>query len=437
MTGLSWLLGAMALIAIGGLFAAMDAAISTVSLARVQELVREERPGAVSLSEVMAERPRYINLVVLLRITCEITATVLLVLFLYDNFGLNRALFGAAGTMVVMSFVVIGVGPRTLGRQHAYSISLTTAVPLRLISWLLMPLSRLLVVLGNALTPGRGLRNGPFASEIELREVVDLAQQRGVVAADERRMIESVFELGDTPAREVMVPRTEMIWIESDKLASQALNLAVRSGHSRLPVIGENVDDIVGVVYLKDLVQQSFLSGDRGRGITVAQVMRPAVFVPDSKPLDTLLREMQRDRIHMALLVDEYGAIAGLVSIEDVLEEIVGEIADEYDLTETAPIEDLGDKRFRVSARLPIEDLGELYDVEFDDDLDVDTVGGLLALELGRVPLPGAEVVSHGLRLQAEGGTDHRGRVRVGTVLLSPAEPQSNGSGDRGAEQHG
>lgn len=418
----------MALIAIGGLFAAIDAAISTVSLARVQELVREERPGAVSLAEVMAERPRYINLVVLLRITCEITATVLLVLFLYDNFGLNWALFGAAATMVVMSFVVIGVGPRTLGRQHAYSISLTTAVPLRLISWLLMPLSRLLVVLGNALTPGRGLRNGPFASEIELREVVDLAQQRGVVAADERRMIESVFELGDTPAREVMVPRTEMIWIESDKLASQALNLAVRSGHSRIPVIGENVDDIVGVVYLKDLVQQSFLSGDGGRGITVAQVMRPAVFVPDSKPLDTLLREMQRDRNHMALLVDEYGAIAGLVSIEDVLEEIVGEIADEYDQAETAPIEDLGDRRFRVSARLPIEDLGELYDVDFDDDLDVDTVGGLLALELGRVPLPGAEVVSHGLRLQAEGGTDHRGRVRIGTVLLSPAAPESNGS---------
>ncbi|OCB21804.1 hypothetical protein A5675_22600 [Mycobacterium malmoense] len=431
MTGLSWLLGAMTLIAIGGLFAAIDAAISTVSLARVQELVREERPGAVSLAEVMAERPRYINLVVLLRITCEITATVLLVLFLYDNLGLNWALFGAATTMVVISFVVIGVGPRTLGRQHAYTISLATAVPLRVLSWLLMPLSRLLVVLGNALTPGRGLRNGPFASEIELREVVDLAQQRGVVAADERRMIESVFELGDTPAREVMVPRTEMIWIESDKLASQALTLAVRSGHSRIPVIGENVDDIVGVVYLKDLVQQAFLSDDGGRGITVAQVMRPAVFVPDSKPLDTLLREMQRDRNHMALLVDEYGAIAGLVSIEDVLEEIVGEIADEYDQAETAPVEELGDKRFRVSARLPIEDLGELYGVEFDDDLDVDTVGGLLALELGRVPLPGAEVVSHGLRMQAEGGADHRGRVRIGTVLLSPAQPETNGS-DKG-----
>lgn len=433
MTGWSELLGAIALIALGGLFAAIDAAVSTVSLARVQELVRDERPGAVALSTVMAERPRYINLVVLLRNTCEITATVLLVVFLYDNFGLRWGLFGAAAIMVVTSFVVIGVGPRTLGRQNAYSIALVTALPLQAISWLLMPVSRLLVIVGNAITPGRGLRNGPFASEIELREVVDLAQQRGVVAADERKMIESVFELGDTPAREVMVPRTEMIWIESDKLASQAISLAVRSGHSRIPVVGENVDDIVGVVYLKDLVQQSVQSGDDGRGVTVAQVMRPAVFVPDSKPLDALLREMQRDRNHMALLVDEYGAIAGLVSIEDVLEEIVGEIADEYDQAETAPVEDLGDKHFRVSTRLPIEDLGELYDVHFDEDLDVDTVGGLLALELGRVPLPGAEVVSHGLRLHAEGGTDHRGRVRVGTVLLSPVAPEE--SADDGEEE--
>lgn len=422
MTGLAELLGAVALVALGGVFAAMDAAISTVSPARVQELVRDERPGAVSLSTVMADRPRYINLVVLLRIACEVTATVLLVVFLDDNMGTKPAAFGAVAIMVVTSFVVIGVGSRTLGRQHAYSIASVTALPLRVISWLLMPVSRLLVLLGNAVTPGRGFRNGPFSSEIELREVVDLAQQRGVVAADEGRMIHSVFELGDTPAREVMVPRTEMIWIENDKLVSQAITLAVRSGHSRIPVIGENVDDIVGVVYLKDLVQQTFLAGDGGRATPVAQVMRPAVFVPDSKPLDALLREMQRDRVHMALLVDEYGAIAGLVSIEDVLEEIVGEIADEYDQAETAPIEELGDKHFRVSARLPIEDVEELYEMERDDDLDVDTVGGLLALELGRVPLPGAEVSWRGVRLRAEGGTDHRGRVRIGTVLLSPAD---------------
>jgi len=421
LNGSAPLLGAILLIGLGGLFAALDAAISTVSLARVHELVRDQRPGAVRLAKVMADRPRYINLVVLLRIICEITATALLVVHLRHNLGHGWGLLAAAAIMVVTSFVVIGVGPRTLGRQNAYPISLVAALPLQAISVLLAPISRLLVVLGNMLTPGRGFRNGPFASEIELREVVDLAQQRGVVAADERRMIQSVFELGDTPAREVMVPRTEMIWIESDKSADQATSVAVRSGHSRIPVIGENVDDIVGVVYLKDLVEQAYYSSTGGRDITVAQVMRPAVFVPDSKPLDALLREMQRDRNHMALLVDEYGAIAGLVTIEDVLEEIVGEIADEYDAAEVAPVEDLGDNRFRVSARLPIEDLGELYGVEFDEHLDVDTVGGLLALELGRVPLPGAEVISHGLRLHAEGGPDHRGRVRIGTVLLSRA----------------
>ncbi|MFV0493534.1 hemolysin family protein [Mycobacterium sp.] len=428
MSGLSQLLGAISLIGLGGVFAMIDAAVNTVSPARVRELMHDQRPGARPLLRVMADRPRYVNLVVLLRIVCEVTATVLLVVFLSNNYGLKWGMFGGATIMVLVSFVAIGVGPRTVGRQHAYSISLASALPLQAISWLLMPITRVLVLLGNALTPGRGFRNGPFASEIELREMVDLAQQRGVVAADERRMIESVFELGDTPAREVMVPRTEMVWVEGDKSAAQAIALAVRSGHSRIPVIGDNVDDILGVVYLKDLVQHGVSGSDGGRGTPVSKVMRPAVFVPDSKPLDALLREMQRDRNHLALLVDEYGAIAGLASIEDVLEEIVGEIADEYDEAEIAPVEDLGDNRFRVSARLPIEDAGDLYGVKFDDDLDVDTVGGLLALELGRVPLPGAEVESHGLRLRAEGGRDHRGRVRVGTVLLSPVAAE--GAGD-------
>ena len=433
MTGLAPLLGAVLLIGLGGLFAAVDAAISTASLARVEEMVREERPGASRLAGVLLDRPRYINLVVLLRITCEVSATVLLVSYLDGYLGVAWGLFAAAATMVVVSFVVLGVGPRTVGRQNAYTIALASALPLHAISVLLTPISRLLVLIGNALTPGRGFRNGPFASEIELREVVDLAQQRGVVADDERRMIQSVFELGDTPAREVMVPRTEMVWIESDKTAAQALSLAVRSGHSRLPVIGENVDDVVGVVYLKDLVAQTrtespaVAARHQANGpvdTRVGEVMRPAVFVPDSKPLDTLLREMQRDRKHMALLVDEYGAIAGLVTIEDVLEEIVGEINDEYDADEVAPWEELGSHRFRVSTRLPIEDLTELYeDLEIDEDLEVDTVGGLLAHELGRVPLPGAQVSWNGLRMRAEGGPDHRGRVRIGTVLIAPEAP--------------
>jgi len=427
------LISAVVLVGLGGMFAASDAALSTVSMARVEELVREGRPGAVRLARVMLERPRYINLIVLLRIACEVSATVLLAAFLDGSLGVTGGLVAAAAIMVVVSFVAIGVGPRTVGRQNAYSIALLTALPLQMISVLLLPVSRLLVLIGNALTPGRGFRNGPFASEIELREVVDLAQQRGVVADDERRMIQSVFELGDTPAREVMVPRTEMVWIESDKTAGQATSLAVRSGHSRIPVVGENVDDVIGVVYLKDLVQRTYYSTNGGRDTAVSNVMRAVAFVPDSKPLDALLRDMQRDRVHMVLLVNEYGAIAGLVTIEDVLEEIVGEIADEYDTDEVAPIEDLGDLSYRVSARLPIEDLGELYGVEFDKQLDVDTVGGLVALELGRVPLPGAEVTWDGLRLRAEGGPDPRGRLRIGTVLVRPTEPDPDQEEEEGA----
>ncbi|AFT99895.1 hemolysin family protein [Nocardia brasiliensis] len=426
MNSLTLILLAVLLVPVGGVFAGVDSALNTISPARVDDMVRADRPGAVRLSRIVADRARYVNLMVLLRILCEIGATVLLAAGLLAVWADDWALLVTAIVMVLVSYVVIGVGPRTLGRQHAYSIALASALPLQFIGALLGPLSRLLILLGNAITPGKGFRNGPFASEIELREVVEMASERGVVADDERRMIQSVFELGDTAARAVMVPRTEMVWIEADKTAAQAMSLAVRSGHSRIPVIGENVDDILGVVYLKDLVPYA----ERGRKVLVREVMRPAVFMPDSKPLDSLLDEMQRRRNHMALLVDEYGGIAGLVTIEDVLEEIVGEIADEYDTDETPPIEDLGDGRYRVSARLPVEDLGELYGLDIEDE-DVDTVGGLLAHELGRVPLPGSKVEVHGLVLRGEGGADTRGRVRVHTVVVRKATDKSqNADGD-------
>ncbi|MCX5042719.1 hemolysin family protein [Aldersonia sp. NBC_00410] len=428
MTSPALIVLAVVLVAVGGVIAAIDSALNTVSPARVEDLVRAERPGAVRLERLLVDRARYVNLVVLLRITAEITATVLLAAALLDMLSDQWALTVSAVTMVLIDYIVIGIGPRTLGRQHAYAIALVAAWPVYALGRLLGPLTRLLILIGNALTPGRGFRNGPFASEIELRELVDMAQERGVVADDERRMIQSVFELGDTPARAVMVPRTEMVWIEANKTAEQAASLAMRSGNSRIPVIGENVDDVLGVVYLKDLVLQSY-GYDNGRGVEVSDVMRPAVFVPDSKPLDSLLGEMQRDRNHMALLVDEYGGIAGLVTIEDILEEIVGEIADEYDTDETPPVEELGDGEFRVSARLSIEDVAELFDTEIEEE-DVETVGGLLAHALGRVPLPGAEVVSHGLLLHGEGGADSKGRVRVHTVRVSRfSEPDAEQDG--------
>src|SRR5207245_2499597 len=211
----------------------------------------------------------------------------------------------------------------------------------RVLGSVLGPLSRLLIMVGNAITPGRGFREGPFSSEVELRELVDMAEERGVVDADEREMIHSVFELRGTIAREVMVPRTEMVWIEANKSVRQALALSLRTGYTRLPVIGESVDDVVGVVNLKDLVRADMESTPDS--LNVGQLMVPATFVPDTKRLDDLLREMQVSRNHMAIAVDEYGGTAGLLTIEDILEEIVGEITDESDTDDRPPIEHLED----------------------------------------------------------------------------------------------
>ena len=343
----------------------------------------------------------------------------------------------AAGAMVVVSYVFIGVGPRTLGRQHPYRIGMLLAAPVRALGTLLGPLSRLLIVIGNMVTPGQGFREGPFSSEIELRELVDMASTSGVVDEGERQMIHSVFELGDTIARDVMVPRPDVVWTERDTPVEKVVRLALKSGYSRLPVLGDGIDDIVGVAYLKDLVQAQAERPDVG----LAEVMRRAVFVPDSKRVDELLKEMQAARNHMAIVVDEYGGTAGVVTIEDILEEIVGEITDEYDTDEVPAVQEIDGHTRRLSARLPVEDLEELYPYGGDLDepsplaealaeADVDTVGGLLAQRLGKVPLPGAEAEVAGLRLRAEGGKDARGRLRITSVLVEEIEPEEERADD-------
>jgi CBS domain containing-hemolysin-like protein len=407
------LLTAAGLVVLAGFFAMSDAAISTISPARASEVARERPRGGRALQAIAADPARYTNLLLLLRLICELTATTLVALVVIPSITRGwLAVLVTAVSMAVVSFVVVGVAPRTIGRQHAYSVGRVIAP---LVHWLgraLGPLATLLIRIGNAVTPGKGFREGPFATQVELRELVDLAEQRGVVEHDERDMIHSVFALGDTIAREVMVPRTEMVWIEENKSASQALTLALRSGFSRLPVVGDTVDDVLGVVYLKDLVRL----GQGGSPETqVGSIMRPATYVPESKHVDDLLREMQAARTHMAIVVDEYGGTAGLITIEDILEEIVGEITDEYDV-ERPPVQRLDDDQVRVSARLPVEDLGELFDVDLETD-DVETVAGLLAQALGRVPIPGAAATVGNLRLEAEGTTGRRNRID--TVLVT------------------
>jgi CBS domain containing-hemolysin-like protein len=416
-----WLvLLAAALVLVAGLFASAETALARISRVRVEELIRDDGRRARMLGEVVADSPRYLNLMLLLRVSCELAATVIVAALCTTWLGASwRAYATAAAVMIVISYIAVGVSPRTLGRQHVDRVALLGAAVIHPLARVLGPLPKLLILLGNALTPGKGFREGPFTSEAELRDLVDLAEQRRLIQPDEREMIHSVFELGDTLVREVMVPRTDIVFIERGKTLRQALSLALRSGFSRIPVVGENEDDVVGIAYLKDIVRRSHEYRDGESVERVESIMRPATYVPDSKPIDELLREMQARQTHCAVVIDEYGGTAGLVTIEDILEEIVGEITDEYD-QEAPPVEQLDDGRARITARFPVEDLADLFGVEIDVD-EVETVGGLLAHALGRVPIAGSQAAVAGLRLTAENVAGRRNKIR--TVLVEPVVP--------------
>jgi CBS domain containing-hemolysin-like protein len=280
-----------------------------------------------------------------------------------------------------------------------------------------LKLSNLIRTIASAL-----VRN-QFANEAELRDAVDAATKQGLVENSEREMIQSVFDLGDTLVRELMVPRTDMVWIEGNKTLRQGLSLALRSGFTRIPVITENLDNVIGIAYVKDLAKRVHERHESEQTEKVEQHIRKASFVPENKTALELLKEMQRDQIHMAIVVDEYGGTAGLITIEDILEEIVGEIADEYD-DETQDVEWLSDGRARVSARLNVEDFAQAFKIELTDSQreDVDSVGGLIAKILGRVPIPGSTISIAGVKLTAERPVGRR--HRIATVLAEKIEKE-------------
>jgi CBS domain containing-hemolysin-like protein len=403
------------------LLSASEAALFRMSRVRAHELLDEGRPGAKALARIVGDSAAYLSVTAFLRIVAEATTAVLITLGVVDLVdGFWKPLLIAIGVMALVSFVVVGVSPRTLGRQHSDQVALIASPFVVGLSRVLGPVARVLVALGNAVTPGRGYRDGPFQSESELRDLVDLAGERSVIEDEEREMIHSVFELGDTLAREVMVPRTDMVTIDGGKNVRSAMSLFLRSGFSRIPVVGQGSDDVLGLLYFKDVARRVNADPDAGP-LPVIPLMRPMHYVPESKPVDDLLREMQHDQSHFAMVVDEYGGTAGLVTIEDILEEIVGEIADEYD-REAPGVEDLGGGRFRVPATMDIDDLADLFDVEIEEE-QVDTVGGLIGKTLGRVPIVGSHCDVAGLSLTAERMAGRRHRIASVIVERVP-EPE-------------
>ena len=379
-------------------------------------------PAEAKVEQMLADAPRYLNTLLLLRVTAETAATVLLTVALVHWLGSGwRAFLIAAAIMIVAGYVIIGVIGRAFGRRHPAGAAMAATAILRPVTRVLAPLSWLATTVSNVITPGGRARDGQLGSEAELRGLVDLLEHNRVIQPGEREMIHSVFELGDTLAREVMVPRTDMVFIERGKTLSQALSLALRSGFSRVPVIGENEDDVVGVAYLKDIVARSHEHPDCEQSEKVESIMRPATYVPDSKPIDSLLREMQARQSHVAIVIDEYGGTAGLVTIEDILEEIVGEIADEYDQEQPLVAWLTPGSTARVTSRLPVDELAELFGVDIEAE-DVETVAGLLAQAIGRVPIAGSVGTVAGLRLTAENLAGRRNQI--GTVLVERLAPR-------------
>ncbi|MDQ3358128.1 MAG: hemolysin family protein [Actinomycetota bacterium] len=413
------ILVATAAILIAFLLSAADTALSRMSRHRAEQLREEGRRGSVALVRIVGDSAPYLSAATFVRVAAEATAAVAVTVAVDTQTDSHwQTALIAIGLMSVVSFVVVGVSPRTLGRQHVEVVALLAAPVVRPLRLVLGPIAKLLVVFGNAMTPGRGYAEGPFATEAELRDLVDLAGESSLIEANEREMIHSIFELGDTVTREVMVPRPDMVTIHQDKMLRQAMSLFLRSGFSRVPVIGEGTDDVRGLLYFKDVARQVNANGDAAASVPVREVMRPVQRVPDSKPVDGLLKEMQQDRHHFAIVIDEYGGTAGLITIEDILEEIVGEITDEHD-RDVVEVEHLPDGGVRVPATMPVDDLAEMFEVEIETE-DVDSVGGLLAAAIGMVPLVGSVGVVAGLELTAERMAGRR--RRVATVLVRTVE---------------
>ena len=420
MSDSDWLIlaGVIVLLIISAVLAMAETSFVRINRIRAMTLHEEGRRGADKLLKLLEQPETALNLVLLLVLICQLTAATLVGVLVERKLGGYGLLAGTA-VEVVAFFVFAEVAPKTYAIQHTESAALrlsgllwalTRIPPLRIIS-------RVLIAMANVVLPGKGLKKGPYTTEEDIRTMADVAADEEVIEREERRLIHSIFEFGDTVVREVMVPRPDMVGIEAGATVDEALEKAIGAGYSRLPAYGEGPDDILGLVYLKDIVRRTRENGDDGHG-TLRELVRPAVFVPEQKRVAELLREMQQEKFHMAVVIDEYGGTAGLVTLEDLLEEIVGEIVDEYDV-EAPKVERLPDGGLRVAGGTPIDEVNELLEVELPET-DWDTVGGLMFNLLGHVPVEGETVEFQSLEFRAE----RVQRRRILVVRITPKESE-------------
>ncbi|MDI6816081.1 MAG: hemolysin family protein [Actinomycetota bacterium] len=414
-----WLYVVLVIILVGlsAALTAVESAISSMSRIRLRYLVEQEAPGAGALESLMSHPSRLMTAMILLDNSANIAAVSIATLLA------TRYLdsFVVVISTVLMLFLILVFGeiiPKTFGARRTESLSLRAAIALDVLSKALGPIARIFTFVANIfirLFGGRPIKELPVISEEEIMGMVGAGEEEGIIEEEEKELIHSIFEFGDTIVREVMVPRMDMVSVSADAPIEEVLSLVIKEGHSRIPVYEETVDNIIGIIYAKDLLMQMH----KGKiDVPIKRQMRPAYYVPELKKVDDLMRELQKKRLHMAIVVDEHGGTAGLVTIEDLLEEIVGEIFDEYDLEETL-IEFIDNHLVRMDARVHIDEANELLGTGFSR-ADIDTIGGFVYSLIGRTPTAGEEVRFEGFVFKVEKVTGRR----ISKILISREESE-------------
>ena len=425
--------GVLALLLLAVVLAMAESALTHLGRARAAA-IEEERAAAAeadgtpgrrrggALPDLLERRDEILNPVLLLLLVCHLGLATVVAVVAYESWGLPGAL-AALVVEIAALFVLTEAMPKTYALQHTDTTATRLAPFVGALArfWPLRWATRGLIGLSNVLLPGKGRREGPSVSEEELLALAGTAAEQDVIELEERALIESIIEFGDTIAREVMVPRTDMVTLGADFQIDAAIEVAILQGYSRLPAYGEGIDDIVGIVYAKDLMRAE---RDDAGSETVSTVLRPAVYVPETKKVPDLLRQMQDERFHIAIVIDEYGGTAGMVTLEDLIEELVGEIRDEFDVEEPM-VEPLPNGGVRVNARMPIDEVNDLLRLDVPEG-DWDTIGGFLYSQLGRVPAEGETVEFDGHELRAEKVQARR----IGRVRITPLAPGGAASED-------
>jgi putative hemolysin len=429
---LSELLLLAVLIAINAFFSASEIAVISVPKLRLKQLVEDGNQTAQVLFNLADDSSRFLATiqigVTMMGFLASATAAVRLGAGLADLIkriplpGIENIAEGLAVAIItiVLALITLVLGelvPKSIGLAHSERIALLVARPIDFLARLAGPLVRFLVWITNLIAKpfgGRPRRGMPIVTEEEIKTLVDAGEEGGVIEEEEKEMIYSIFEYGDTVAREVMVPRMDVLAIDVGTPLLDAMDAVIHHTHSRVPVYQEGIDNVLGILYAKDLLKVLHEKGRAGANeVRVADILRPAAFTPESKKVSELFEEMQKRRIHMAIVIDEYGGTAGIVTIEDILEEIVGEIQDEYDQAEELEIQPAGKDEWLINARANLGDINAALHVHFPVD-EADTLGGFIYMQLGKVPLPGDEVRHENVLMKVVNVAGRRiGKVRV------------------------